>query len=457
MSSDNNYRMPRDLRRKSMRCVFMTSIFSVAGATLLSQQVMVLLAIKAGATEIFLGSISFATLAPFALCLLALPHMESHGKKFLIMRGASLGTALIIPLVFLPQIAQYCHLYVFMLAMLIFLALRMSAEAIGFAAWFPLLQDITPSRVTGRFFGNLRTAWQTSGMISMLLAAWFLWDDRDSPPWWKFNTVFAIALLFFIVKVFFLRPIAEGPRQKNIEEQSTVIGIIKSFLSNKDQRKVLLYLLSYAVAFGMSIPFQVKFLKDIGRSDGFILVAIAMVNGGAVIALRRCGKLADRFGNRSLFTLSHAGMIVVTASWLFVQTGPYSTVLILVLFFFNSFFNSGNGIAQTRYLMHSIPTDRQRDITIINMLIIFTWGLSPLLAGLFLHATGAFKVEIMGRSFNNYHLLFVINAGLFMIPRTLRKPLKMKDDTPTVHMLATLLRPGNAMLGPFQKFIKKSD
>lgn len=452
-----DYKMTKEDRRKSMRCVFMVSMVGVGGSLLISPQVMVLLAIKAGAGEIFLGLLSFASLAPFALSLLALPYLEIHGKKFLIMRWGTVGMLLIIPLIFLPQIAQSCRLYIFMPIMLVFLAVRMSAEAMSFAAWFPLLQDITPARATGRFFGNLRMAWQSSGMVSMLLAAWFLWDGQGSPPWWKFNLLFTIALLCGIVKLFYLYPISENPHRKAKEQQSSVAEIIKSFLANRDQRNVLVYLLSYAVAFGMSVPFQVKFLKDLGRQDGFILAATAMIGAGAIFSVRRWGKLADRFGNRPIFTISHAGMVLVTGLWLFVQTGPYSTVLVFALIFFNSFFNCGNGIAQTRYLMHSIPVDRQRDITIINMLIIFTWGISPLIAGLFLYVMDSFQVHILGREFGNYHLLFVINAGLFMIPRVLRKHLKMQKDTPTVHMLATLLRPRGIMPGPFQRFINNSD
>lgn len=444
--------MPKDQRRKSMRCVFLVSIIGIAGATLISQQIMVLLAIKAGAGEIFIGLLSFAGLAPFALCLLTLPQLESRGKKFLLMRWTLVTSACVLLLVFLPQFAQSCPIYVFMPIMFILVAMRTGAGGLGFAAWFPQLQDLVPPRVTGKFFANLRTAWQSAGMISMLVAAWFL---GSNPQWWKFNLIFTIAFVFFALKLVFLYPISEIPPKKNIADQSTVLEIIRSFLGNKEQRKVLVYLLSYAAAFGMSIPFQVKFMKDLGWPDGFVLAATAMVNGGAVVALRRWGKLADRFGNRSIFTLSHLGMVATTALWLFVQNNAIGSVLVFALFFFSSFFNSGNGIAQTRYLMHSIPLDRQRDITIINMLIIMTWGISPLIAGLFLSATKSFETEIMGRVFNNYHLLFVINAVLFMIPRTLRKNLKMKKDTPTVQMLVTLLRPRSIMPGPFQRFIKQ--
>ena len=89
--------------------------------------------------------------------------------------------------------------------MFIFVSLRTSADGLGFAAWFPQLQDLVPARVAGKFFGNFRTAWQSAGMISMFIAAWFLGSD---PQWWKFNLIFTVALLCFVLKLVFLYPIS---------------------------------------------------------------------------------------------------------------------------------------------------------------------------------------------------------------------------------------------------------
>ena len=446
--------MPSDVRRKSIKHIVMVTTAHTAGVTMISPAILVLLAIKAGAGEIFIGLLSFATLAPMTLALITLPQIESHSKKRIVIQWSAVGTALVLPMFFLPQLATICPLYVFMALMFTMVFMKIGAEGMSFAAWFPLLHDIIPSRITGRFFGNQRTAWQTAGLISMLLVAWFLGND---PQWWKFNVLFAVCILLSILKLIFMYPLGENPTKKPRHEQPSIIEVIKTFHANIEQRKVLTYLLSYSFAFGMSVPFQLKFMKDLGWSDGFILAATAMVSLGAVLSLRRWGKLADRFGNRSIFSLSHIGMIIVTALWLLVQPGSFSSILIFCLFLFTSFFHSGNGIAQIRYIMHSIPPDRQRDITIISMLIILTMALSQLFAGFFLKFTSGFELEAFERTFGNYHLLFATNAALFLISIRLRKNLKYQKDTPTVEVLVTILRPRFYMLGPFQRFVKSND
>ncbi len=445
-------KMTKSQRRTSMRGATLASVFNVAGLTLISPQVMILLAIKAGAGDIFVGLLSFFIMAPFVLCLFALPQMERIGKRRVILFWECVKVAVILPFIFLPQIAQAYPLYVFMASLLFVQLLRSTAGSMAFAAWFPWLQDIVPNRVTGRFFGNIRTAWQTSGLIVMVMAAWFL---GDQPHWWKFNLIFAIAVIFMLINVFYVRQVSDNPEVPIQRRKISVLTIIKTFVKSKEERKILAYLIAYAMAFGMCIPFQIKYLKDLGYGEGFILAACSMVNVGAILTLRSWGKLADKFGNVVIFSISHMGMIIVTALWIVIGKDRLSIILLFALFLFNSVFNSGNGIAQTRYIMHSIPIERQNHITILNMLTIVTWGIAPLIGMAILLLTDDIAIDLAGRTFNNYHLLFLINAALFLIPHALRKHLKADKETPTVEVLALMLRPFTVMRFPFVRFIKK--
>ena len=80
--------------------------------------------------------------------------------------------------------------------------LRSITDSIGWAGWFPMLQDNVPSRITGKFFGTFRMYWQTGVLIVSLLIAWFLGKD---PAWWKFCVVFGVGEACFVVKIFFLK------------------------------------------------------------------------------------------------------------------------------------------------------------------------------------------------------------------------------------------------------------
>lgn len=435
-----------------MRGATFASVFNVAGLTLISPQILILLAIKAGAGEVFIGLLSFVVTVPIVFCLFVLPQIAISGKRKLILQWASITTCTVFPFIFLPQIAQKYSLCVFMAYLLIIQFVRSTSGSMAFAAWFPLLQDIVPNRITGRFFANLRTAWQGSGFVAMLAVACFMGSD---PQWWRFNLVFAIAFAAISTHVFFLRQIHEDHRVAEGHKKISVAAMVKRFLKSKEERKILLYLIAYGTAFGMCVPFQIKYLKDLGYGAGFILAACSMVNVGAILSLRSWGKFADKFGNGIIFSISHMGMIIVTALWVVIGKDRLSIILLFALFLFNSVFNSGNGIAQTRYIMHSIPLERQNHITILNMLMIVTWGIAPLIGMAILLITDGIEIDLAGRTYNNYHLLFLINAALFLIPHGLRKHLKADKDTPAVKVLALMLRPFTVMRFPFVRFIKK--
>jgi MFS family permease len=172
-----------------------------------------------------------------------------------------------------------------------------------------------------------------------------------------------------------------------------------------------------------------------------------MVGLGAIISLRFWGKLVDRFGNRFIFTLAIIAMPLFTAPWIFV--GENSSILVLALFFLWSIFHSGNGIAQTRYMLHAVSPKKQNQINIINVISAFAMGLAPLFGGLFLKLTAGVRFNLARLAFDNYDLLFVISSAAFIAPYLLRKSLRQKKDTPTMHVLAIVTRPMLSIFGPF--------
>jgi len=210
----------------------------------------------------------------------------------------------------------------------------------------------------------------------------------------------------------------------------------------------MVYILFYMSALTMAQPFRIMMLKDMGYSEGFILAATGVGSLGAIVSLRFWGRLADKFGNRSVFSLSHAGMIVTTILWILVAPGTFGTCLILVLFFVNWVFNGGNGIAQTRYMMHTVPAGKQYLICIIHM----TWGLAaasgPLLGGWFLSKTENLHFESGALSLNNYHILFIASGLLFIVPHLLRKKLRTTDEATTMQVLTVITRPIWDIIGP---------
>jgi MFS family permease len=315
-----------------------------------------------------------------------------------------------------------------------------------------MLQDNVPSRVIGKFFGTFRMYFQGSILITTLLVALFLGKE---PAWWKFCVVFAIGEMAFIIKIFTLRQLKEKPLTRKHDDYPTIWSVLKKAVADHHTRHFLGYLLLFNIAAYMCLPFQIKYLKDLGYNSGFIVAATSMVNAGAILSLRFWGRLADRFGNRSLFGISHLGMIIALAGWVLVGHNRFSVVFVFFLYAGWSVFQSANGIAYTRHMFHTVPESDQSNLVIFHAAIFFPVALAPLIGGLFLKVSTNWHFESGGLSINNYHMLFLAASILVLAPHYIRKKFRNDVETSTVKVLAIVTRPLLEMFGSFVPFTTK--
>jgi MFS family permease len=453
VEAKKDFRISPKARRRSINCAVAAAVVSVLGGTFISPSVMTLVALKLGAQEMYVGLLSFAALAPLVFGVFTMPVIEYRGKKPVILFWYSVSLIFMLPLLLLPWVAQSWPVGVCLSLVLAAIFLKNTTDSLAFVGWFPILHDVVPERITGRFFGQVRTAWQSAALLVLVFAAVFLGKD---PDWWKFEVIFLIAFIFMIGKVFTFVPMTEKPPLKTRETKSSVAGLLKGFFREKSLRRLMAYMLCYAAAFSIAEPFKIKLLKDLGYSERVILGAVAMMNLGAILSLRIWGKLADRFGNRFIFSITHLAMIVFTLGWLLVGTISHGKVLIFTLYLFYSIFHSGNGIAQTRYILHAVAPDKQNYINILNMSCFAMWGIAPLLGGIFLLVTNNLNDYPELGNFNNYHLLFIVSALMFVVPHFLRRRLSLKKDLPTAQVLSFVIRPF-LKFPPFMIFGKNKD
>ena len=435
-------------RKRSMNCAILSSISAIIGAGCLTGGMLNLLAIKLGAGELFLGILSFATLVPFIGSLFTMSAIERLGKRKVLFGGLFTAAFIAIPFLLLPLFLNVFgwSTKVCLWIVLATVFLRGLTTALGATGWFPLLQDIVPREITGRFFGRLRTWWQSASLIFFLGAAFFLGDD---PAWWKFEVLFAIAFLCLIIRALAILPMAEIKLPPSHSSSPSIIQRIVEMWQVKPMRIAVIYLSVYHFAFNASMPFKIKMMKDLGYSDGIVLAATSMMSLGAIISLKYWGKLADTFGNRAIFSLSHIGMIVSTALWIVVEKSFFGTVMIFALFITCSVFHSGNGIAQTRYLFHAIAKDKQNYINIVNSFAISSAAIGPLIAGLFLWCLKDFHFESGAIELDNYYLFFICNSALFLVPHLLRKKLRVKKEVSTKQVITIITQPIRNAIGPF--------
>jgi hypothetical protein len=425
-------------RRRSMKLAIISSVASVIAATCGAGNILSLAAIKLGAGEAFLGFFAFISVAPFLLGLCTMSTLERVGKIRLIYPWYLLGGVFAAPLLLLPFVVGFWPAWFCLLLLAAANCLRNAATAFGSTGWFPMLQDIVPRRYTGRFFARIRTTWQSANFVALITAALVL---GRNPGWLRFELIFAVAIAAEIIKALPVRNIVENPPPANVKSVS-ILERLRDYWDNPEMRHYTVYLMFYYIASMSLEPFKVKLLSDFGYGYGFILASTAMVGFGAVITLSFWGRMADRFGNRAIFGISHIGLVLSTAAWLFVGKNSYwGMVLVMALYFFWSVFNSGNQLAQTNYMLRVVPSSKQNFLTIILLVQRLATAVAPLCAGLFLSLLGPANLKLPHITFGRYDLLFILVAAIAMVPHFLRRRLKAKTDTPTSHVIGFYARP----------------
>ena len=442
-------------RRRSIRAAIFTAMMHTIGVTCLLAGTLQLYCLSLGADDLYLGLLNFAIWGGAPFLLLGITLMHRFGKRRIlvfwtgVMPAVCMAFAAALPVMGrFGWISSTWILYWLLMATL----MRSVTDSIGGAGWFPLLQDNIPLRITGKFFGTFRMYWQSCVLVSLLLIAWFLGSE---PAWWKFCVVFGVGEAAFVAKVFFLRQLKEKPIPEQSDSAPSCWGVLKRAIADHDTRNFLGYILFYNITAFMCLPFQIKYLKDLGYGAGFIVAATSMVSVGAILSLRFWGKLADRFGNRSIFGISHIGLIVVLAAWVLVGNNTFSAVLVFILYAAWSIFQSANGIVQTRHMFHTVSETDQSSMVIINAFIILSIAIAPLVSGLFLKLSANWHFESGGLSINNYHMLFILATALVLIPHRACKKFQNNVETSAVEVFVIITRPMRMLFGAFVSFPTK--
>ena len=442
-------------RRRSIRAAILTAMLHTIGATCLLGSTLQLYCLSLGADDLYLGMLNFAIWGGAPFLLLGITLMRRFGKRRIlvfwagIMPAVCMAFAAILPLMWkFGWISSTWILYWLLAATL----MRSVTDSIGGAGWFPVLQDNVPSRITGKFFGTFRMYWQSCVLVTALLVAWFLGNE---PTWWKFCIVFAIGEVCFIIKIYFLKQLREKPLPREPENLPSSLSVLKRAIADPRTRSFLGYILLYEIPAYMCLPFQIKYLKELGYSAGYIVAATAMVSVGAILSLRFWGKLADRYGNRSVFGISHVGIMIVLAGWILVGHNVFSSVFVFMLYAGWAIFQSANSIAQTRHMFHTVPESDQSNLVIINAFLFLSIALAPLISGLFLKLSANWHFESGGLSINNYHMLFILASALVLIPHRVGKHFQNNVETSTVEVFVTVTRPLRMLFGAFVSFPTK--
>lgn len=421
--------LTEDEQRRGMRLVYFGQGVGTPLAQLLSYSAFGVLLIKhMGGTDfqaMLLSSLFLATrVLQLPVSLLVPPR---HGKSFLLKAwlGCAIALAVGLGVTFLDvEPATKVRLFLF------FAALGMTALACGTTFWFPLLHDVVPGRMRGRFFGRMRTVWSITSFLAVIASGLLL---GDTPQLWKFQAVFAMGLLLFLLRNVIIAQVPEA-EPPGMADYANWKQYIRDILSRREVLVFCAYFSSLTFLAGFLGPPLVLYLERMGFPAGENVLVYGCTMFGQILALLIAGILCDHIGTKRVFGMAH--VVLCIASFCVVAIGymPYEVAgkLMPVATTICGAMIAMAYVGSTVQLFHLAP-DRGRAffMSLGSILLMSGRALSPLVAGAIDDALGTgWRWSLFGLEMNFFHVLFSV-AGVGMA--ALMAALHFVQDVKPVH------------------------
>lgn len=186
-------------------------------------------------------------------------------------------------------------------------------------AWNSLVRDLVPLDVFGRVTSR-RTTLGTGLALALILLGGFFVD------WWRtafpesqpasFSLLFLCGLGFGMAGIYAISRLPEP--EMATHEDTPLRDLLVMPLKDQNYRKLLYFMAAWNFALNLATPFFVVYmLRRIGVSMTMVTVLTVSSQLANLFFLRIWGRLADRFSNKSVLSVSGPLFLAAVVGWSF--------------------------------------------------------------------------------------------------------------------------------------------
>ena len=367
-------------------------------------------ALMLGANEFHLGLITglgaFATLGALASAVI----LSRRGRRrTLVLASSILSRCLWAVFCFLPftSLPNFTKLLIF------FTVLFISQWLIQMAnnGWLSWMADLVPEETRGRYFGKRNTILGAISMATVFLTgrAYDLFKERGYQAQ-GFSLIFGLAVISAALSGLVLARQWE-PSAKPQDPQPP-LKIFGQALGDGNFRPLLLFFILWSLATSVAGPFfGAHMIKNLGMP--YSVIALYSIIAGILNLLIQplWGRVIDRIGNRPVLVFNMLGIFFLPLFWLLATPDFYLPIWIDA--FLTGIFWPGFGLATFNLLLSTAPEKNRASYLAVQSV---ATGLSifaaSLLGGLLAQSLSRISFYFLGLRLINFHLLFILSAGL---------------------------------------------
>ncbi len=367
--------LPPDERARGRRLAFTSHPLGMTFSMVFSQHLPTLALVSLGASESVVG-LQNALGSVFQP--LQLPTLRAVGrvaKRRILILGQAFAVLGALPLVAFASLEQAGDAAV-PLAMASFAAVT-AGLTISNTVWFPLLRAYVEPNAIGRFFGLLRSGWHLALIVYYVAAQRWLAANPGA-----FGELFLAGWVCGLLRIALISRLPE--RSERTGERIRVGEALALVRENRDFRRYLEGVTASAAVRLCVVPFAIVMLRrEIGLTDGQILLTTIASFAGGLASLYLWGTVVDRIGPAPVFRWTSIGMALLYLLLLDMSEPSLTTVVTAVVFFFGfSVLASGFGVADTHVLFGMTPPEAPARVLVVASVVVhLAAGIAPVSAG----------------------------------------------------------------------------
>ena len=206
-------------------------------------------------------------------------------------------------------------------------------------SWNSWLRDLVPQQALGSVFARRQMWANLAAMTFGLAASFFVTYWEGNVPAGNEALAYTFPLLFGAVFLGLASPlfmvlIPEPLMQPSTEPQPSFFSVISTPFRDGNYRHLLSFLLLWGLALNMSIPFfAVYMLLRLGLPLSAVIGFSILSQAFNILFLRLWGRLADRFGHKTVLSVSVSLYLLIVLGWTFTTMPEryFLTIPLLVI------------------------------------------------------------------------------------------------------------------------------
>ncbi len=335
-------------------------ICSTIMATLQGGAILSAFAVSMGATNYEVGLI--ASIALFGQLMIFPGIFLIHHiprRRALVVISDAISRIAWIPIVFMP--VMFVDRGVSFL--LLWLLISTVFSSLPGAAWSSWLRDVLPMKRLGELTSK-RARLSTVTAMACTLAAGYLIDVWSTSFPGEPNLIYAMLFLVGVILGFcgllYLARVPE-PTMK-VETKTPIWNQLKLPFEDKNFARLLKFYGVWTIAVNLAGPFFVVYiLRRIGLSMLWVTVLAVIGQIAGILVVTVWGRLADRFSNKSVLSVSSLFFLIAVMSWCFTtmpEAHRFTTPMLIAIHVVSGAALAGVNLAVTNISLKLSPQGR---------------------------------------------------------------------------------------------------